>query len=36
MAAKIMYLTNFRLGIELVRDEACFFGLVILVVGDVV
>ena len=26
MAAKIMFLTNFRLGVELVRDAVCFFG----------
>ena len=26
MAAKIMVLTNFRLGVELVRDVVCFFG----------
>ena len=29
MAAKIAFLTYFRLGIELVRDAVCFFG-----VGD--
>ena len=26
MAAKITFLTNFRLGVELVRDAVCFFG----------
>ena len=26
MAAKIMFLTDFRLGVELVRDAVCFFG----------
>ena len=26
MAAKIMSFTNFRLGVELVRDAVCFFG----------
>ena len=26
MAAKITFLTSFRLGIELVRDAVCFFG----------
>ena len=26
MAAKIMFLTYFRLGVELVRDAECFFG----------
>ena len=26
MAAKIAFLTNFRLGVELVRDAVCFFG----------
>ena len=26
MAAKIMFLTKFRLGVELVRDAVCFFG----------
>ena len=26
MAAKITFLTNFRLGVELVRDATCFFG----------
>ena len=25
MAAKIRFLTNFRLGVELVRDAICFF-----------
>ena len=25
MAAKITFLTNFRLGVELVRDAVCFF-----------
>ena len=31
MATKITFLTNFRLGVELVRDAVCF-----LVVGEVV
>ena len=26
MAAKIKILTNFHLGVELVRDAVCFFG----------
>ena len=26
MAAKSTFLTNFRLGVELVRDAVCFFG----------
>ena len=26
MAAKIRFLTNFRKGVELVRDAVCFFG----------
>ena len=26
MAAKITFKTNFRLGVELVRDAVCFFG----------
>ena len=26
MAAKITFVTNFRLGVELVRDAVCFFG----------
>ena len=26
MAAKITFLTNFRLGVDLVRDAVCFFG----------
>ena len=26
MAAKITFLTNFCLGVELVRDAVCFFG----------
>ena len=26
MAAKIMFLPNFHLGVELVRDAVCFFG----------
>ena len=26
MAAKITFLTNVRLGVELVRDAVCFFG----------
>ena len=26
MAAKVTFLTNFRLGVELVRDAVCFFG----------
>ena len=26
MATKITFLTNFRLGVELVRDTVCFFG----------
>ena len=26
MAAKITILTNFRLGVELVRDAVCFYG----------
>ena len=26
MAAKITFLTNFSLGVELVRDAVCFFG----------
>ena len=26
MAAKITFLTNFRVGVELVRDAVCFFG----------
>ena len=26
MAAKITFLTNFRLGVELVRDAVYFFG----------
>ena len=26
MAAKITFLTNFRLGVELVRDAVCFYG----------
>ena len=26
MAAKITFLTNFRLGVELVTDAVCFFG----------
>ena len=26
MAAKIRFLTNFRLGVELVRGAVCFFG----------
>ena len=26
MAAKITFLTNFRLGVELVRDAVCFVG----------
>ena len=36
MAAKIKFLTNFCLGVELVRDAVLFFWKVILVVGDVV
>ena len=26
MAAKITFKTNFRLGVEIVRDAVCFFG----------
>ena len=26
MAAKITFLTNFRPGVELVRDAVCFYG----------
>ena len=26
MIAKITFLNNFRLGVELVRDAVCFFG----------
>ena len=26
MAAKITFFTNFRVGVELVRDAVCFFG----------
>ena len=26
MAAKITFLTPFRLGVELVKDAVCFFG----------
>ena len=27
MAAKITFLTNFRQGVELVREAVCFFGM---------
>ena len=36
MTTKITILTNFRLGVGLVRDACMFLWKVILVVGDVV
>ena len=37
MAAKITFLTDFRLGVELVKDAVCFFGKIYyIVVGEVV